>query len=105
LAVCSYCDCPDAIDQQLILIRKKADGSMEVTPQFRVAGGPLKWGGPDESSRQTASTDAETRELNKRLLLGWRERFETKYGRRPTRADMFGDPAAAEAFRQFSGTS
>ncbi|KAF4728326.1 Protein-L-isoaspartate O-methyltransferase domain-containing protein 1 [Perkinsus olseni] len=105
LAVCSYCDCPDAIDQRLILIRKKADGSMEVTPQFRVAGGPLKREGPDENSRQTASTDAETRELNKRLLLGWRERFETKYGRRPTRADMFGDPAAAEAFRQFSGTS
>ncbi|KAF4653843.1 Protein-L-isoaspartate O-methyltransferase domain-containing protein 1 [Perkinsus chesapeaki] len=104
LAVCSYADCSNGLDEQLALIEKKSDGSLNVTPQFRVAGGALREDRSVDGSKQAVRNGPEIRELNKRLLLGWRERFEGIHGRRPTRSDMFADPKAADAFRLFSGT-
>uniref|UniRef100_A0AAV1V5T6 protein-L-isoaspartate(D-aspartate) O-methyltransferase n=1 Tax=Peronospora matthiolae TaxID=2874970 RepID=A0AAV1V5T6_9STRA len=86
-------------EQKLVKMTKLADGTVDKRDVMSVLCQPMLDGVPVEIVREAR---AENLARAEKALLQWREDFETKNGRKPTRDDLTGNADAHKLFQEFA---
>ncbi|KAF1328366.1 Protein-l-isoaspartate o-methyltransferase, partial [Globisporangium splendens] len=87
------------VEQKLVKMTKHADGHVEKKDVMSVLCQPMLDEIPIEVVRETRTEKLARIE---QTLTDWRNAFEAKHGRKPSREDLLSDPEAKQLFQDFA---